>query len=88
MHTSKKTIDNVGVLKSAPVFVVAIVVFISVHAIVTALAGPSADLVSAPFQIGAELLAATYCLTMVRKSEARARPGWAYLMLATVLTAL
>ena len=83
MRKLGKKICNVRVLKSALI----IVVFISVHAIAAALSGPWADVVSAPFQIGAELLAALYCLAMVRKSEARARPGWAYLMLAVILTA-
>ena len=83
MRIGKETVGKSGVLKSALV----IVVFISVHAVVTAMAGPWADVISAPFQICAELLAAWYCLVMVRKSEARARPGWAYLMLAVLLTA-
>jgi len=84
MRKLKETVGNVRVRKSALI----ILAFISVHAISTALSGPWADVVSAPFQIGSELLAAVYCLGMVRKSEARARPGWAYLMLAVILTAL
>ena len=83
MDIGATSIGNKGVLKSALV----IVVFISAHAVVTALSGAWADVVSAPFQIGAEIMAATYCLVMVRKSEPRARPGWAYLMLAVLLTA-
>ncbi|WP_428333001.1 GGDEF domain-containing protein [Novosphingobium sp.] len=84
MDRWKASIGNAAVLKSALV----IVAFISVHAVVTGMSGPWADVVSAPFQIGAEMLAASYCLVMARKSDARARPGWAYLMFAMVLTAL
>lgn len=46
----------------------------------------SEDLASAPFQVAVALLPVAGCLAALRKVPAPARPGWAYLAIALVMT--
>jgi hypothetical protein len=66
----------------------AIFAFLLAHGATVLWFSGAQDLASAPFQVAAALLPVGGCLTALRRVPAPARPGWAYLAIALVLTAV